>query len=160
MNAFAPIATRAAFLARVVRSACTYLSETDRRLFAEPMTAQRVALLARAPELAERVDAFVGRFGRLQDTLGDKVLPMALALNAERVGTVAENLDQAERIGWIESADAWLALRRLRNQMVHEYIDDPVVLADALSHGHLGVATLLTTAERLLVAVEQKLPDR
>jgi len=29
-------------------------------------------------ELAERVEAFVARFGRLQDTLGDKLLPTLL----------------------------------------------------------------------------------
>jgi uncharacterized protein with HEPN domain len=34
------------------------------------------------------------------------------------------------------SADGWMEMRRLRNQMVHEYIEDLAVLASALRSGH------------------------
>lgn len=50
---------------------------------------------------------------------------------------------------WIASADDWMATRRLRNQMIHEYIDDPVILADALQAGHDRVAMLVKTAAAL-----------
>ena len=36
----------------------------------------------------------------------------------ERVGAVLENLDRAERLGLIDGADDWLAVRKLRNLMV------------------------------------------
>ncbi|MDP2176992.1 hypothetical protein [Methylicorpusculum sp.] len=36
----------------------------------------------------------------------------------------------------IKSADEWLTMRNLRNQMVHEYVEDPVILNNALQSGH------------------------
>jgi hypothetical protein len=98
---------------------------------------------------AERLDAFVSRFGRLQDTLGDKLLPQLLDAMAERTGATLENLDRAEKLGWLESADTWLVVRKLRNQMVHEYIEDLNVLCSALNAGHEHVKILLDTAHRL-----------
>lgn len=50
------------------------------RLFGEPFTLERAGQLEHDPDLAERVDAFVGR---LQDTQGDKLLPRLLAALGE-----------------------------------------------------------------------------
>ena len=105
--------------------------------------------------LAERLDAFVSRFGLLQDTVGDKLIPALLSALAEPVGPVAENLDRAERFGFIESADTWLASRKLRNQMVHEYIEDLTVLSSALRSGHAFVPLLVAAARRCVIAAER-----
>ncbi|BAO81810.1 DNA-binding protein [Serpentinimonas raichei] len=79
MTAVSPkILLRLQFLVRVVRKECQHLASTDQRLFAEPFSPQRAAQLQTDPDLAERVEAFVARFGRLQDTLGDKLLPVLL----------------------------------------------------------------------------------
>lgn len=133
---------RLAFLLDVAGREATHLALTDARLFALPMTAERAASLGTDVDLAERVDAFVARFGRLQDTLGDKVLPRALEAVAEPLGPAIDNLMRAERLGWLVSADRWLVLRRLRNRMIHEYIRDPAALAGALTIGHQGVPEL------------------
>lgn len=53
------------FLAETVLAEADLLRITDGRLFAEPMDAQRASSLRQDIELAERVDAFVARFGRL-----------------------------------------------------------------------------------------------
>lgn len=147
-------------LLRVIGREVRHLVATDHSLFATPFTAERARLLDTDNALAERVDAFVARFGRLQDTLGDKALPAWLAAHGERPATFIENLDRAERLGLIEDAQAWLDLRRLRNQMVHEYIEDPAVLADALEAGHRFVPVLVAVAERLGVSthLETKTP--
>jgi len=73
------ILIRLQFLSRVVRKECALLAMTDRRLFANAFTAEQAAHLEQDPDLAERVDAFVSRFGRLQDTLGNKLLPLLYA---------------------------------------------------------------------------------
>ncbi|MDP1614092.1 MAG: hypothetical protein Q8M11_23765, partial [Sulfuritalea sp.] len=104
-------------------------------------------------DLAERVDAFVGRFGRLQDTLADKLLPALLAALGEKAGAQIDNLDHAERLGFIESTEMWLTMRQLRNQMAHEYIEDPVVLANAPQVGHDFVPTLVTAAEAMTAEI-------
>jgi hypothetical protein len=149
---------RLQFLARVIHKECLYLHETDSRLFADPMTVESLQKIEIDPVLAERLDAFVGRFGRLQDNLGDKLLPQLLDAMAEKTGAVIENLDRAEKLGWIESADVWLEMRKLRNQMVHEYIEDMNILISALKAGHAFVPVLITTAQRLAVQIDKLAP--
>jgi len=46
---------------------------------------------------------------------------------AEKPGPAIDNLNKAEKFGFVESADVWMEMRRLRNQMVHEYIEDLAV---------------------------------
>ena len=53
-----------------------------------------------------------------------------------------DNLDRAEKLGLLRSADDWLAARKLRNRMVHEYVRDPAELAEALNEGHALVSLL------------------
>lgn len=142
--------SRLRFLARVVERESRHLAQTDARLFSEPFTESRVRALEGDVELAERVEAFVGRYGRLQDTLGDKLLPALLTALGETTGAVLDNLDRAERLGWLESADDWMAARQLRNRMIHEYVEDPAVLADALQEAHEFCALLQQTAARML----------
>lgn len=136
-------------LASLVGKELKHLLATDMRLFAATFTIERALSLAEDEDLAERVEAFVARFGRLQDTLGDKMLPAWLGAHGERLGAFSENLDRAEKLGLIEDAQAWIDMRRLRNQMVHEYVEDPAVLVSALMAGHGYVPVLTRAAQRL-----------
>ncbi|MBK7953342.1 MAG: hypothetical protein IPK02_04885 [Candidatus Accumulibacter sp.] len=56
------LAERLKFLIRVVRKECIHLETTDQRLFAVPFTSQIAARFDIDPDLAERVEAFVGRW--------------------------------------------------------------------------------------------------
>lgn len=138
---------RLRFLMRVVSRESAYLKATDARLFSQPFDADRARRLPDDEAEAERVDAFVSRFGRFQDTLGNKVLPAYLEAVGETVGAMLDNLDRAERLGWVSSADRWFAARNLRNQMVHEYIEDPEILSNALQSGHEFVPALVHAAQ-------------
>lgn len=145
-------AARLQMLVRLVEREIARLETTDRRLFAQPFTVERACSLAEDEDLAERVEAFVSRFGRLQDTVGDKLLPAYLAAHGERLATFVDNLDRAERLGLIDDAQAWIDMRKLRNQMVHEYVEDPLVLASALEAAHVFVPSLVAVARRLISA--------
>jgi hypothetical protein len=101
------------------------------------------------------VDAFVARFGRLQDTLAGGLLPRLLQALLEPVGSVLDNLSRAERLGWLRSASDWAELRLLRNRMVHEYVREPQELVDALQAAHRGVADLNAAA----MAMSQRARD-
>ena len=147
---------RLQFLCRVVERETRYLQQTTQRLFTDAFTAQAVAQLEADPDRAERVEAFVGRFGRLQDTLGDKLIPAVLAALGERSGAAADNLDRAERLGFVASADEWFAMRGLRNQMVHEYVEDPAVLWDALQAGQRYVPVLAAAAQALVAEATRR----
>ena len=141
---------RLAFLCRITQKEISHLQDTDSRLFADLFTVEAAQRIETDPILAERLDAFVSRFGRLQDNLGDKFLPQLLSAMAEKPGAAIDNLDRAERLGWIESAEAWLEIRKLRNQMVHEYIEDLTLLTSALQTGHNHVSTLVAAGEKMM----------
>ena len=147
---------RLAFLARMIRKEIHYLQLTDRRLFDVPFTREKAERLEKEVELAERVDAFVSRFGRLQDTVGDKLLPNYLNAVGEKNGSAVDNLNRAEKLGLIYSAEIWMALRDFRNQMVYEYMEDLDKLTEALNKGHEHVSTLTADATRILVDLEAR----
>ncbi len=144
-------------LCEVVTLEIQHLLLTDGRLFAQPFDVERVMGLAHDPTESEKLDAFVARFGRLQDTTGDKLLPALLRFVGQTPGPVIDNLNLAEKWGWLPSAQTWLDMRQMRNKMVHEYIRDPAVLSDALNTAHEQVPMLATSARRLMQEVEQRL---
>ena len=141
---------RLQFLARVAEKECLHLLDTDGRLFNQPFTAAVAEKIAADPLLAERLDAFVSRFGRLQDTVGDKLLPALLNALGESSGPAIDNLDKAEKFDLIDSSDSWKEMRRLRSQMVHEYIEDLAVLSSALRSGHRFVPSLVAAARNCI----------
>lgn len=100
-------------------------------------------------ELAEQLEAFISRFCRLQDTLGDKLLPAWLDILEEKTNVAIENLDKAEKIGVLPSVELWLELRQLRNQMIHEYIEDLNLLVDALQTAYDSLDFLIGVAEAI-----------
>jgi len=150
---------RIQFLSRVVAKERDHLLVTDQRLFSLPFDIGRVKQMDDDVDLAERVEAFVGRFGRLQDTLGDKLLPMLLTALGERTAVFIDNLDRAERLGYVDSADEWMSIRNLRNQMVHEYIEDPLILVSALQAGHNYVPTLEQVTNNMLNEIHSRLGE-
>ena len=156
MKVDSKIALRLQFLVRVVRKECQHLATTDSRLFSSPFGLEQATRLENAPDFAERVEAFVGRFGRLQDTLGDKLPPLLLSALGEKSSSTIDNLDRAERLSLLESADEWMTMRNLRNQMVHEYVEDPVVLISALQTGHVFVPGLIAAAGKMIAEIERR----
>ena len=144
-----PPEARLVYLAETVLAEAALLRITDSRVLAVPMDADRAGTLRHDIDLAERVDAFAARFGRLQDSLGDKLLPLVLAWLSEPVGPAIDTLARAERLGWIDSAADWIECRQLRNFMIHEYVRDMAVLAAALTRGHLAVPLLAAAAQRI-----------
>ncbi|SFU97141.1 hypothetical protein [Halomonas korlensis] len=144
---------RLKFLCRVVDKEVKHLDYASRRVFGGPLSYEDVEKLDAAPELAMRIEAFVSRFCRLQDTLGDKLLPELLKALGEPYSAFIINLDKAEKYGWLESAEQWVALRQLRNQMIHEYIEDSQTLFDALTTANANLDVLKRFADVLLKQV-------
>ena len=129
--------------------ALDHLLKTDSRVFAEALSAGSLAERCKDIDFSEQLDAFVARFGRLQDLLGDKLLLAWLRAMEEQAGTALENLDKAEKLGLVSSADDCFAVRKLRNLMVHEYLQDAQALWDALQAAHVAVPMLAFTCQSL-----------
>lgn len=150
------LSERLRFLKRVVEREIHHLRYSSDSAFASPLTEEHAAKLSEDEVLAEKVEAYTSRFCRLQDTAGDKLLPLWLRALGEKTGAVADNLDRAEKLGVLDSADKWLEIRQIRNQMIHEYIESPQVLADALNTAYGYQETLMAFAHAMLADAERR----
>lgn len=101
-------------------------------LFSQAIDAEWVDNLEHDPVCAERLEAFVSRFGRMQDTMADKLFPRWLIALAETPGSQIETLNRAERLGVLTRTEEWLEARYLRNRLAHEYMTDPAKFAEDL----------------------------
>jgi len=119
------------------------------RLFSQTIDADWVGRLEAEPELAERLEAFVSRFGRMQDTISGKLLPRWLLALAETPGSQIEVLNRAERLGVVSSTERWLAARQLRNRLIHEYMTDTHTFADDLLLARDYAPDLIDTYNRV-----------
>ena len=93
------------------------------RLYSQQIDVAWVLGLESAPELAEMLEAFTSRFGRMQDTIAGKLLPRWRLALAEVPGSQIETLNRGEKLGVLEDVERWLEARNLRNRLVHEYIE-------------------------------------
>ena len=129
---YLPVHAENALLAlELARKEATYLAYTHRTPFAMPIDAVWVQQLAAQPELAEKVEAFVSRFGMLQDHLGEKLIPRFAVLLGESPKSLFDVLAYAEKMQWVASANSFVGARKLRNLLVHEDMSDPQLFLQA-----------------------------
>ncbi|MCG5549089.1 hypothetical protein [Halorhodospira halochloris] len=76
-----------------------HLLYTTGRLLREPVDVSWVESLKDDPERAERLDAFVARYGRMQDTIGDRLIPSLMRDILETPGSALDNLNRMEKLG-------------------------------------------------------------
>ena len=143
---------------QLVSKEVSYLQETQKRLFREgPIDVDWVQGLTADDPVQDTLEAFASRFGRLQDSLADKLLPRLALLEGEKPGSAIDNLNRAERLGLISSTNGWLAMRALRNKLVHEYVEDPNEFASALNQAASFVEELVDTYRLIRTRAEQRL---
>jgi len=128
-----------------------HLMEVRRRLLGGQTKVDANCLLKtlRTPEGIDRLESFGAKFARLQDTLVDKLLPVLLARLGEHPGAAIDNLNRAERLGLLDDVDQWLGVRRLRNRLVHEYMEDPKDMAMALTEACTFTDTMHIVLDRI-----------
>jgi hypothetical protein len=78
----------------------------------------------------------------------------------DRLFAEAPTLEQLMRLGVVSSVEGWLALRALRNRLVHEYIESPDDLLQGLQAAEPAAAYLLATVDRIrLLLAERAIPE-
>jgi uncharacterized protein with PhoU and TrkA domain len=110
----------------------SHLRYTYRTLYELPIDLAWVEQLSAREDLAEKIDAFVGRFGRLQDHIGEKLLPALSRLLGSQPKSLLDVMSFAERMEWLDSAEEFIGARKLRNLLVHEYMTEPQLFFEAL----------------------------
>lgn len=125
---------RLAQLLELVEREDVHLLAVRQRLLGDgcSVDADRVMQLLENDLGVDRLESFGAKFGRMQDTIVDKLIPQLLQVVGEPVAAAIDNLLHLERLELIDSADVWLQMRGLRDRLVHEYIDRPDDLAAAL----------------------------
>jgi len=126
-----------------------HLSYSWNGLFNQAIDVEWVDSLEQNPSCAEQLEAFVSRFGRMQDTMADKLLPRWLLALAEVPGSQIETLNRAERLGVITSTERWLEARNLRNRLVHEYMISSAKFVEDLALAKEYSLMLIDTYNRM-----------
>jgi hypothetical protein len=111
------------------------------KLHAERLEFARAHLRAQMPLTAEYFrfqpsqellicELFASRFAKLQDLMGSKLFGLVLEYAEEPVPPAfIDKLNDLEKLGCIESAARWRALRDMRNHISHEYPTQPELMA-------------------------------
>ncbi len=90
------------------------------------------------------VDQMIFRFSKLQDTMGEKLFPSLLELMGEEIKSkpFIDRLNRIEELG-ILYKDEWMALRKDRNEIAHEYSfnQDEVIN---------GINTIFNSSDKLI----------
>lgn len=129
-----------------------YQQRLDKALTHLRYSAKKVALLASSPaalgeEELETWESFATRHARVVDLFLTKYLrAYVLRDDPGFSGSLRDFANQGEKLGLIDSADDWMALRELRNVVAHEYSDHD---AEAFFR------TLRDSAARLLALSEK-----
>jgi len=85
-----------------------------------------LAAIEATPSLRQLTDQILFRLSKLQDTLGERMVPATLLALAEpcEQWPMRDRLDRLEKLGYLDVIQ-WLGWRELRNRLSHEYPDAP-----------------------------------
>lgn len=133
----------------VARKEAAHLAYTQNTLFSQVINLEWVGSLGTDEEKAEKIDAFVSRFGRLQDFLGEKLIPVFANLLGERPKSMLDVLAYAEKMQWLKNEEIFIGARKLRNLLVHEYMIDTQLILQALLSANEATDMLLDIVKAL-----------
>ncbi len=100
------------------------------------------------------IDAFIFRFGKLQDMIGNKIFKGVLKLEKEEVGTMRDVLNKMEKLGILYDVKEWDALRDARNSVIHDYDDNFEKLAKDLNEMIRFTPSLIDVVKKVFNHVE------
>jgi len=97
------------------------------------------------------IDQVLFRFGKLQDTMGQRIFPAILQVMLEwqDAESFLDRLNRLERLQIIPSAKNWNTFRELRNLLRHEYPEQPERNITTLNLLGKRLPELLTLWERI-----------
>ena len=104
------------------------------------------AQLEADPSLRRLTDQILYRFTKLQDTVGERLVPATLGWLQEphEAQPMRTRLDRLEKLGYLD-VDPWLQWRDVRNRLAHEY-------PGAADLRHAAVLATITAAGAMLQA--------
>ncbi|MEI8236753.1 MAG: nucleotidyltransferase domain-containing protein [Methylococcaceae bacterium] len=98
-----------------------------------PLNAFKYEALSK--QQVQAIDQYLFRFSKLQDTMGEKLFKLFLARFEENIDRLPfiDILNKLEKYLNIALANEWQDLRKIRNQLAHEYEDDAIEMANMIN---------------------------
>ncbi len=95
-------------------------------------------------EAVSFIDQYIFRFSKLQDVIGARLFPLTLEALAESVGgkPFIDILNRLEKLEVIDSTLSWIQLRKIRNDVTHEY---PALISEKIE----GINLLFENLEEM-----------
>ena len=78
------------------------------------------------PEELESFESFTGRFARLSDILIQKIFRLIDEIDLDTQGTIRDRINRAEKKELISSADLFVEIRMVRNDIAREYLPEAI----------------------------------
>jgi len=109
-------------------------------------------------EKIKTIDAFIFRFIKLQDFMGDKLFKDIL----KAVGDYKDNmslidiLDKLEKLEIIKNADHWINYRAVRNKLTHEYPDNQEEILEGINLAIIYFEEINQILNGIMSYIEQK----
>ncbi|MBE0499767.1 MAG: nucleotidyltransferase domain-containing protein [Campylobacterales bacterium] len=102
-------------------------------------------------EEVKNIDQFLFRFSKMQDTIGDKIFKTILQdYNPDfQKLSFLDFLHELEKREIIASAQDWIILRKVRNNIAHQYDDEPEEMSRAINDIFAQFSTLKQIFEKL-----------
>jgi len=99
-----------------------------------PITSQKYKNLTK--DKVQALDQYLFRFAKLQDTIGDKIFKLVINMYEQNDETLSfkDILNRLEKYHFIQNAKEWSYLRKVRNEISHQYDDEPEEMAEALNN--------------------------
>ena len=98
-----------------------------------PLTTESIQQLTE--DEIEHIDQYLYRFAKLQDVTGEKLFPSLLSFLGEDTEkkSFIDIFNRLEQLEVIQDYDRWVQLRIIRNELSHEYEDEPAANAEKLN---------------------------
>ena len=109
-------------------------------------------------ERIKTIDAFIFRFIKLQDFMGDKLFKELI----KRVGEYKDNmslidvLDKLEKLEIIDNTDKWLSFRAIRNKLTHEYPNNQEDTIEGIKLAMVYFKEISIVLENIKIYIEKK----
>ena len=123
MNDYRTLKLLEAF-AECARHSRRMLSAYNKVLLIFPLDVDKYRILT--DDEIEHIDQMIYRFSKLQDSIGERLFKSVLMFLEEDIKNkpFLDVLNRLEQLMILPSKDEWLKLRKLRNELSHEYSNE------------------------------------
>lgn len=102
----------------------------------------------------QALDQYLFRFSKLQDTMGDKLFKLIVEQYQQSIEQLSfiDMLNKLEKLEYINSAKEWIYLRKIRNEIAHQYDDEAEEMSQAINN--------ILHQKSIIISTYQKVKDK